>query len=168
MDPYHHRRYDLHHLLVTTTHTIAIVHIRLLSNRMVRLPIQFGHLDLQYSHVPLVNHIYHDLVHYRSLSLSTWGPACCLFSSIHFNHLILESLYLILITQYLQHYSLDWPLPHQQLYSNYVNYLYAQVSSIMTADLPCVSPLFCKIAVPKEAILSPNKFTINYLSASVI
>ena len=67
MDLYLHRRCDLHRLLVTTTHTIAIVHIRLLSNRMVRLPIQLGQLDLQYSHVPLVNHINHDLMHHRSL-----------------------------------------------------------------------------------------------------
>ena len=38
----------------------------------------------------------------------------------------------------------------------------------MTAVLPCVSPLFCKIVVPKVAILSPDKFTINCFSASVI
>ena len=67
MDPYLHRRYDLQRLLVITTHTIAIVHIRRLSNRMVRLPIQFRHPDLQYSHVPLVNHINHDRMHHRSL-----------------------------------------------------------------------------------------------------
>ena len=40
MGPYLHRRYDLHRLLVITIHTIAIVHIRRLSNRMVRLPIR--------------------------------------------------------------------------------------------------------------------------------
>ena len=67
MDPCLHRRYDTHRLLVTTIHTIAIVHIRRLSNRMVHLPIQLGHLDLQYSHAPLVNHINHDLMHHRSL-----------------------------------------------------------------------------------------------------
>ena len=91
MDPYLHRRYDLQRLLVITTHTIAIVHIRRLSNRMVRLPIQFRHPDLQYSHVPLVNHINHDRMHHshcRPLSLSTWGPACRLFSPTWFNSVI--------------------------------------------------------------------------------
>ena len=67
MDPYLHHPYDLHHLLVITTHTIPVTHIRRLSNRMVRLPIQFGHPDLQYSHVPMVNQINHDRMHHRSL-----------------------------------------------------------------------------------------------------
>ena len=54
---------------------------------------------------------------------------------ILFGHLIVKPLSLILITRYLQHYSLDWPLPHLQLYSNYVNHMYVQVLSIMTAVL---------------------------------
>ena len=97
-------------------------------------------------------HINHDRMHHRSLQtpisqhLRTSLPPL-LSNLIKFRHLILGPLSLILITQYLQHYSLDWPLPHLQLYSNYVNNLYVQVLSIMTAVLPCVFPLFSKIVV---------------------
>ena len=91
MDPYLHRRYDLQHLLVITTHTIAIVHTRRLSNRMVSLPIQFGHPDFStpmYHWSTISITIACTIGHCGPISLSTWGPACRLFSPTWSNSVI--------------------------------------------------------------------------------